>query len=1454
MNEDKSDIQIYADSDVNQIIEKLETNSYTTINFKNRGELHFSQLVSTINKPNKIDELLFDLLDGYYLNLISKKDCLISSIESDLSEEKIESPALIKVENYKYTLTFIYIGNKNLTEKDILQYIKNNKLENRPLLIKQYKSEKEILFYIYNKPSKDPYYSKYELKKLANKDSKLNNLSFNNQQKILISFDQNNEIYEELRLINSCAHKTETKFFIYGMKDTENKLTLFDDNATQNLNYIRFEKSKIYVSANENSTIYQEIKKIAGHTNFNQILYSEELSNQFLGALIDIINNKLISKITIYENKRFFDAERTKKISEAAENNPYLESIRIKKDNGDNYQEVLNKKIISRNKKLCYQSKQVTIENNNDFLFLETIKRRNLNEWIAVLEINYYDDTLNFDELISYIGSYSELQSLRLSGKIFGDEFFSKICELENTNNLKQLFINNTRITTKSIRSILDMLENTADLGINLENNKEIDFNDDLFCKELAKTWKFKSQTLIWNNIFEKPIELEIGKNILKFSFVLEFILKLIKEKKVKILDLTEKKYINWPQQYTEYKNSLNEKDFGNVISTLLTKNSTIIRLTMAGDSTYSTDQIKVLANLLEKNECNLAFLDILGCAPLQPTQGHSISNERVIPLINCLKENKTLIGLTLSGNFNIDSAIIENLQSGLLKNNTLLSLDLSNTNIDEGSLKKMLTTLAPTKKNAPRNNSLCNLKVSNIGNTINNKDYNKNALSILNQYNTTNSGKKMNFIFLIENSKTEEIEKYSKTASIYNRDEEEGNYLLHLTIKYIRLDVVKLFVCKLGYNLELTNKKGQTPLQMALDIKNNLNGEPNRELDSIIDILKNPTISQSKINTSPKAKNDSLKRKEPTTRDNSELPNSKKTKVNSSEKQVNGIPLNGKSSKIKSSESEEDEEIFSSKSMQIEKKSNSSKFSDNDELFNAVVLGNDYQFEKMIKNSNLINIRDEAGNTLLHIAVKYNHLKIVKLLLLDKYKLDCNIVNDDERTPLLELIYLLYNGEYLLKNQTETMLIAKALIDRGAELNGYILHKSIQIGNYCLMKIILDSPKCDINEKGDNNYTPLMWAIHKQDEKMVARLLIDRRLTREVIEEALEEATKLEKSSVALSFSLPENSLKKIIARLKWRLQVELPEPRCGIQWVKSHTLFYGASPEKPQKTTQINSDKELAYLAMQNSYTKTCLTKNEDTENPEALLKNLGNPVTASLIFVISKGVYIPHQAVSRTKICVALDFKETHHLSDADIEKIEVEKIIKRASSAPEEAFEETFPQRKGKAVHPADIKDKHKNSNFDYNQRFHHGEQSLMDDLEREETVDEIIKKLMSHSKFIKGMKIYAVILNIYSPRYPCENCEISLLGEQNEKKSLFLSNLSKELKNSGCVLPVFSSLRMITQISSHIVHNSDQITPEEHKALAVDIRDCKNNLILVKDESCFGDNATQYHSNQSNNNK
>lgn len=434
------------------------------------------------------------------------------------------------------------------------------------------------------------------------------------------------------------------------------------------------------------------------------------------------------------------------------------------------------------------------------------------------------------------------------------------------------------------------------------------------------------------------------------------------------------------------------------------------------------------------------------------------------------------------------------------------------------------------------------------------------------------------------------------------------------------------------------------------------------------------------------------------------------------------------------------------------------------------------------------------------------------------------------------------YEREALLR---KIQILAKT----NPPLDQNLLHDAVKMGDRRLMKIILSIPQCDPNAADGKGHTPLDYAVFTHNLPILERLLIDRRLKKETVEKAFNH------------IKTKDEQNKNVRQLLKNRLKISIPDAKAKIQWSKNLTLFYGHSSGK---SLCINSEKEHSYLAAQNTYTKKLLEANRTpNETPEELDKTLGNPVTASLVFIVSQGAHVPHQSGKKIKIRISLNAKISHHMhadneDDEDVKETKKNNIKYRAESAPREVFEgPTFAERKAYiALEPEEIEEKYKNAleNNDpsFKQLFHHGEQSLLDDLEDEETVRNIVRKLIEHPKFVRKAKVYAVILELHTPRYPCENCEAGLFGAQNADSSKFLGNLCSVLKSQECVLPVFSPLRMVTQVSTYKEFSSEKVTEEAHEDLMVDIRACGNNLILAKDESSFEQpTLTQYHSNVQN---
>ncbi len=305
--------------------------------------------------------------------------------------------------------------------------------------------------------------------------------------------------------------------------------------------------------------------------------------------------------------------------------------------------------------------------------------------------------------------------------------------------------------------------------------------------------------------------------------------------------------------------------------------------------------------------------------------------------------------------------------------------------------------------------------------------------------------------------------------------------------------------------------------------------------------------------------------------------------------------------------------------------------------LFDLVADGCIHQLKRQI-TTDFLAYSNHKGQTALHIAAQHGQLKCAELLLDKKASLlDSKDIKD--RTPLFLLAQAMTSDK---TNQTinyARLDVAWLLIRRGANTqckasNGAtVLHEAIVYRQYQLLKIILNSANCNPNLDNADNFTALDLAIQQQDESMVSRLLIDRRLDINTLQSALIEARKIDFSQSARTTFLQ-------LIEKKQALLTKKPK-QVGIEWVKHFSIIYGSQPTKPQKTLAINSDKQHAALALANQFTQKRLEKLDNSKDLA------GNPVTASLTFIISTNHLLRKQ--DKQKIRINLNLQRTHHITD-------------------------------------------------------------------------------------------------------------------------------------------------------------------------------------------------------------
>lgn len=199
------------------------------------------------------------------------------------------------------------------------------------------------------------------------------------------------------------------------------------------------------------------------------------------------------------------------------------------------------------------------------------------------------------------------------------------------------------------------------------------------------------------------------------------------------------------------------------------------------------------------------------------------------------------------------------------------------------------------------------------------------------------------------------------------------------------------------------------------------------------------------------------------------------------------------------------------------------SSSSTNFSIHNSAQNGNKNEVKALLKQGVDINLRDVMGNTPLHLAVRYKHLKIVKILIQVP---DCDLTATNSRgqTPemlaykknALEIHRLLVNnckdysekldkwGYALIHNAAELDLSEKVkeIVEHGVNINlttitGYTpLHKAILNNCDKVISYLLSQNNCVVLAKNDKKETSLTTAYDKKKYN-TARILISKAIPR---------------------------------------------------------------------------------------------------------------------------------------------------------------------------------------------------------------------------------------------------------------------------------------------------------------------------------------------------------------------
>lgn len=141
-------------------------------------------------------------------------------------------------------------------------------------------------------------------------------------------------------------------------------------------------------------------------------------------------------------------------------------------------------------------------------------------------------------------------------------------------------------------------------------------------------------------------------------------------------------------------------------------------------------------------------------------------------------------------------------------------------------------------------------------------------------------------------------------------------------------------------------------------------------------------------------------------------------------------------------------------------------------DLFRAAAVNDIVAIKRLFDLGVSPNIKDETGETPLHIAAKNNTFLATEMILRHP-KVNPNLENSQGRTPLGVATYEARIGGYGIVE----MILKHPKTNPNVKTYNP-LHVAISIGDLGVMKVILEHPKTNPNIRSDSGFTPLTFAI----------------------------------------------------------------------------------------------------------------------------------------------------------------------------------------------------------------------------------------------------------------------------------------------------------------------------------------------------------------------------------------
>lgn len=339
-----------------------------------------------------------------------------------------------------------------------------------------------------------------------------------------------------------------------------------------------------------------------------------------------------------------------------------------------------------------------------------------------------------------------------------------------------------------------------------------------------------------------------------------------------------------------------------------------------------------------------------------------------------------------------------------------------------------------------------------------------------------------------------------------------------------------------------------------------------------------------------------------------------------------------------------------------------------------------------------------------------------------------------------------------------------------------------------------------DVNEKTDAGDTLLHVAAKNARFKVIKELL-----SVDGIEIVLNAENFL--PSMLLPNIPTEGENKKIFEKLiKKEISAVAFESKLELQDHLSATLDVEYKSKKSAKTIRIPGNKIHHVLSANQTYIdEEYYPPSVKDSNGECKVKNNTNYVTATLTFIVSKGIYKKGKVeLNREVVTIPIAIEESISTFASIPDKYLVRDVQLSRMAQGVAMVENTISLYQSARVKPA----------FSFWSDFQHSEQLLMLHLNSREVVERIVDQLIKQNVLANDYKLYGVVVDEHSTKPSCSCCREGHHGFQRHHKLKlpygFEHQFHAVLKDKGITIHTpKAGVRMLTRISHGVFAASEQ---------------------------------------------